>query len=158
MKTDIEFENKVVENFQREWANYVLAIGEAYRTNKDYKKLTEELIDKLYALDISAVLFKPTKAKEVQFRKSKDEMISYFSGSNNVCEEDKGFAIEPWKTIRFENHQIVNLGTIILAMGNYYFKKQDNSEIKVEFTFGFIYSKSGKLKINLHHSSIPYTE
>ena len=43
-------------------------------------------------------------------------------------------------------------------MGHYFFTRFDNNqEIKVEFTFGYVRSNSGNLIINLHHSSLPFT-
>tara|TARA_B100000035_G_scaffold116610_1_gene98798 strand:- start:248 stop:385 length:138 start_codon:yes stop_codon:yes gene_type:complete len=43
-------------------------------------------------------------------------------------------------------------------MGNYFFKSSnDDKEIKVEYTFGYIKTDAQSLVINLHHSSLPYT-
>ena len=41
-------------------------------------------------------------------------------------------------------------------MGNYFFTGPDGSDTKVEYTFGYVRGDDGKLKINLHHSSLPY--
>ena len=41
-----------------------------------------------------------------------------------------------------------------MAMGNYTFEN-NNSKIKVEFSFGYI-KVNGLVKINLHHSSITF--
>ena len=41
-------------------------------------------------------------------------------------------------------------------MGNYYFTDMEDKKTKVEYTFGFYLSKTGELKINLHHSSLPF--
>ena len=41
-------------------------------------------------------------------------------------------------------------------MGNYSFEDCDGNSIKVEFTFGYIIDDMGKLRINLHHSSLPF--
>jgi hypothetical protein len=42
-------------------------------------------------------------------------------------------------------------------MGNYFFKSSnDDNEIKVEYTFGYIKKNKQSLVINLHHSSLPY--
>ena len=38
----------------------------------------------------------------------------------------------------------------------YYFKSNDSNAIKVEYTFGYKLV-NGKLKIDLHHSSLPYS-
>jgi hypothetical protein len=42
-------------------------------------------------------------------------------------------------------------------MGNYFFTGQDNKETKVEYSFGYFLDAQGKVRINLHHSSMPYT-
>ena len=61
-------------------------------------------------------------AKNEQFRSSKDEFISYFIGENNVCKEDKGFAIKKWKSIKFQGYKISSYGDSIISMGNYFLK------------------------------------
>ena len=43
------------------------------------------------------------------------------------------------------------------AMGNYFFTTTEGEEVKVEYTFGYITDSEGKLRINLHHSSMPAT-
>jgi len=43
-----------------------------------------------------------------------------------------------------------------LAMGNYFFTDSSGTAVKVEYTFGYIRGNNGNLKINLHHSSLPY--
>ena len=40
-------------------------------------------------------------------------------------------------------------------MGNYFFTDQRGVETKVEYTFGYIQDEEGRLRIQLHHSSIP---
>ena len=40
-------------------------------------------------------------------------------------------------------------------MGNYFFTDSEGEETKVEYTFGYILDEENKLKINVHHSSIP---
>ena len=84
-----------------------------------------ELLHKIYAFDHCSILFKPTLAKHNQFRTTKEEFISYFLGQNKVCNEDKGFAIKNWKSIKFENFKIVNYNDQLLSMGNYYFEVKD---------------------------------
>jgi hypothetical protein len=43
-----------------------------------------------------------------------------------------------------------------LAMGNYFFTDLSGIMVKVEYTFGYIRGNNGNLKINLHHSSLPF--
>ena len=43
------------------------------------------------------------------------------------------------------------------VMGPYWFTPADGSdEVKVEYSIGFIRDSEGKLKIVLHHSSLPF--
>ena len=65
------------------------------------------MLHDVYAFNHCDVLFKPTLAKHKQFRSTKEEFISYFLGQNKICEEDSGFAIKNWKSIKFENYKIV---------------------------------------------------
>eukprot|EP00438_Fugacium_kawagutii_P025856 Skav231411 [mRNA] locus=scaffold4039:104829:105053:- [translate_table: standard] len=42
-------------------------------------------------------------------------------------------------------------------MGNYYFTSAaDGSKTKVEYTFGYKKCQDGKVRIFLHHSSVPF--
>jgi hypothetical protein len=91
----------------------------------------------------------------VQFRDTKEEALSYFVGGKEP--EDKGFALAPFTKVRFENHQITTDCDSALAQGNYYFTTTDGKEVKVEYTFGYVEDTQGNLKINLHHSSLPYS-
>jgi len=74
-----------------------------------------------------------------------------------VCAEDTGFAIKGWKAVRWENTGINISGSTAMAMGNYFFTGKDGSETKVEYTFGYFLDAKGNARINLHHSSVPYS-
>jgi hypothetical protein len=77
---------------------------------------------------------------------------------SGTIQEDHGFALQPWNGVRFENHGIVLDLDSAIAMGNYYFTDAaTGAETKVEFTFGYIKDDEGKVLINLHHSSLPYS-
>ena len=141
---------------QRKWADYILEISKAHKKNENLNDLVNELLDEVYAFQYSDVLFKPTLAKINQFRSKRKEFISYFIGKNQVCSEDTGFAIKEWKSINFENFKIIGNDDYILSMGNYYFKDSHNKLLKVEYTFGFIKVDKNELRINLHHSSLPF--
>ena len=142
---------------QQEWAKGIVNIGKAFVDKKDYEAAAREHISNLYAYEQGSVLFKPTKVSQKQFRGTFDEALSYFVATNGVCPEDKGFALTPWTAVRFENADFVLDGSIALAMGNYYFTDSNGNETKVEYTFGYIKDSSGKLRINLHHSSLPFS-
>jgi len=120
------------------------------------EKIEELLHNKHYCFGESTVLFKPTKCAQQQFRPTKAEATSYFiAGDDRACAEDKGFAINPWTRVRFENTGFILEENRALAMGNYFFTDLDGNEAKVEYTFGYQLI-NGSLKIDLHHSSFPY--
>ncbi|GBD87690.1 hypothetical protein BMS3Abin03_01624 [bacterium BMS3Abin03] len=141
---------------QEAWGNAIVKIGKLKADRESYEKITDKLLDKLYAFKNGEILFKPTRAAAIQFRTNKEGAMSYFIGGNDNFPEDKGFALQPWTNIRFENAAILFERNIAAAMGNYYFIDINNREMKVEYTFGYIKNKEGELKINLHHSSIPF--
>ena len=140
---------------QNSWAEGIIEIGSL----KDESKLNERVIDfldELYSYESGPVLFKPTMASIEQFRKTKQMALSYFiGGTNSSCNEDNGFATKGWTKVTFKNHDIILDKNRAIAMGNYYFQINNNDPIKVEYTFGYKLVQ-GKLKIFLHHSSIPF--
>merc|ERR1712174_170608 len=77
-------------------------------------------------------------------------------GATGNVKEDNGFAIKGWTNVRFENENIITEGAVGKAMGNYFFTKPDGEEVKVEYSFGYFLTDDGDVKINLHHSSLPY--
>merc|ERR1739844_269381 len=118
----------------------------------------------LYSYGLSSVLFKPTKARSAQFRPTAEDAMSYFVGHREVeggHTEDAGFAInggKGWSDVVFNNHQIELIGEVAFAMGNYCFTSaKDGSVTNVEYTFGYEKNDDGKLRIFLHHSSVPYS-
>ncbi|MBC9866752.1 MAG: hypothetical protein F7B06_00415 [Opitutae bacterium] len=140
---------------QKIWGEAIVAIGEAYMREKDYKALAEKVVDTLYGYGKGVVLFKPSMVSEKQFRLTKQEALSYFV--TGIVPEDRGFAIQPWRKVRFENEGIIIDGDSAIVMGNYYFTDANSEkEAKVEFTFGYFKDENGKLRINVHHSSFPY--
>merc|ERR1712023_305978 len=97
-------------------------------------------------------------AAEYQFRPTGEEAMSYFVGGG--YEEDGGFAInggKGWADCVYDNHQIELKGDVAVAMGNYYFTcATTGDKAKVEYTFGYKRCDDGKVRIFLHHSSVPY--
>ena len=137
---------------QKQWGDGIVAIGAA----KDSKAAALAHLDSLYGYGHGNVLFKPTKAAADQFRGTKDEALSYFvTGS---IAEDKGFALAPYTNVRFANEAISIDCDSALAMGNYYFTTTAGEDVKVEYSFGYFKDDEGKLRINLHHSSVPFSE
>ena len=142
---------------QNEWGAGVVKIGSLKDNRSECESFTSDFLDKLYSFEDGPVLFKPTKCELEQFRPTKAEAKSYFiAGNDRACNEDKGFAINPWTRVRFKNSDIILEDNRAIAMGNYFFTDLDGNEAKVEYTFGYKL-KNGRLKIDLHHSSFPYS-
>ncbi len=140
---------------QTKWGECIVKIGKAADKKDEAKATAFACIDSLYAYDNGGVLFKPTKAAEKQFRSTKEEALSYFvTGS---VAEDHGFALQPWSKVRFENANTIVDTDSAISMGNYFFTDaKTGKEVKAEYTFGYIKDDKGNLRINLHHSSLPY--
>jgi len=142
---------------QNTWGEGVVKIGSLKYDRPECEAFASSFLDKLYAFELGTVLFKPTKCAIEQFRPTKAQALSYFiAGDDRACNEDKGFAINPWTKVRFENTDIILEDNRAIAMGNYFFTDLDGNEAKVEYTFGYKLA-DGVLKIDLHHSSFPYT-
>lgn len=155
-----------VHKAQKLWGDGLVKIGGLFLNkdnnqdnNQDYKQEANNLVQDLYAYNSGQrkVLFKPTKAKHAPFRGDFYAALSYFIGDNTQYPEDKGFAIEPWKEVSFNNHDIYIHNDIAFAMGEYTFTKYNDEKVKVEYTFGYIKDVNNNLKIILHHSSLPFS-
>jgi hypothetical protein len=148
-------EDQVVEA-QKNWGNAVVKIGTLKDNIVECDAFANEFLDTAYAFNTGVVSFKPTKCEIEQFRPIKVQALSYFiAGENRTCKEDKGFAIQPWTKVRFENTNLILEENRAIAMGNYFFTDLDGNEAKVEYTFGYKLI-DGALKIDVHHSSFPY--
>ena len=145
-----------VEQAQAIWGQGVIEIGAVFQDGGDYSARAKDHVDALYAYGIGPVVFKPTLAAAAQFRNDTVGALSYFVGGNPDYSEDHGFAIKPWTKVRFENCGVLLEGDVALAMGNYFFTDRNGEVTKVEYSFGYIRGNSGELRINLHHSSLPY--
>ncbi len=141
---------------QQEWADGILKISNAFIANEDYKAVAKDHIKTLYAYEQGDVLFKPTLTSQDQFRETFEQALSYFV--KGEVAEDKGFAIKPWKAVRFGEQKMIIDSDSAIAMGNYYFTPVDgDEEQKVEFTFGYMEDENDQLRINVHHSSLPFS-
>jgi hypothetical protein len=149
-------EQEVVEA-QKAWGEGIVHIGQLYKNGGDYEQAAAAHINQFYGYDLSLVLFKPTLASVEQFRASFDGALSYFIGGNASYPEDKGFALKPWTSVRWENAGITNNScNMAVAMGNYYFTPTEGDEVKVEYTIGYVKDVDEDLRIVVHQSSLPY--
>merc|ERR1719160_784280 len=154
--TPAEMTREMIEAAQKAWGDGIVKIAAAHTSGGNYVQTATQHINKLYAYGLSPVLFKPTLAAQEQFRSTFDKALSYFVASNNACPEDAGFAIKGWTAVRFENVDVITVGSVGMAMGNYFFTTPAGDEAKVEYSFGYMLDEDGNVRINLHHSSMPY--
>ena len=152
-----------VKKAQAAWASAIKSISKTYLDGGDYVAAAAKAAGELYGYGHTDVLFKPTKAAEVPFRPTGADAMSYFVGHKAVEKgyaEDAGFAInggKGWSDVVFRNHQVDVSGNVAIAMGNYFFTSAaDGSKTKVEYTFGYKKNADGKVRIFLHHSSVPF--
>jgi hypothetical protein len=149
---------------QKNWAGAIANISKVHKEGGDFIGAAGEAAGNLYAYGHSNVLFKPTKAAEYPFRPTANEAMSYFVGCDAVkggYKEDGGFAInggKGWKSCVYKNHQVNVVGDTGLAMGTYDFTCATTGDVStVEYTFGYTRCDDGKVRICLHHSSVPYS-
>jgi len=162
-KAATEMTKEMVEEAQKAWGDGIVKIATAY-PNGEYVQEATDHINNLYAYEQSKVLFKPTLAADEQFRGTFDKALSYFVATDKdgdktkkACSEDGGFAIKGWTAVRFENtEEIITIGGVGMAMGNYFFTDAEGKETKVEYSFGYMLDEDGNVRITLHHSSMPY--
>jgi len=149
---------KEIEKAQEKWGNGIVKIGELKDSIKECRMFTVDFISKMYDYENGIVQFKPTKASDAQFRGDLKSALSYFIGSDSDFSEDKGFALNPWVKVDFENNSINIINDIAIAMGNYFFTDNEGCKTKVEYSFVYKKNEHGDLKIILHHSSLPFSK
>jgi len=151
---------------QQLWADSIAAISKEYLDKGDYVAAAGEAAGQLYGYGKCDVLFKPTKSTKNPFRPTGESAMSYFVGSEAMNDatytgEDAGFAINGgrgWKAVAFNNHKIDLNGPTAQAMGDYTFTDATSGDkVNVYYTFGYKRNDDGKVRIFLHHSSVPYS-
>ena len=146
---------KDILDFQDKWGGGIVRISNSFKNNGDYLSESRDFLNDLYAYDFEEVLFKPTLASNAQFRLDKQAALSYFVGNNPKFSEDKGFAIKGWNSVKWKNAGMKIVNDIAICMGNYYFGKEDELDLKVEYSI-VLRKINGVLKIILHDSHLPY--
>lgn len=148
-----------IQRAQESWGRGVVGIGAA-TSWQAARVLATEFIRHHYLVEGESLQFCPTKASQQQFRPDLRSALSYFVGQDTWFPEDDGFALEPWTSVTFDNAGFMrpnkNPGGAALAMGNYFFGRADGSELKAEYSFAYVRDASELVKIQLHHSALPY--
>ncbi|ELC7280136.1 hypothetical protein RJO76_001177 [Aeromonas veronii] len=141
------------------WGAALIKISDDYRAGgiERAKATAEAVLDSAYGYQQGPVLFKPTLAGGKQtFRTNREGALAYFVGNNSAYPTDKGFALKNWQSYRYDNAAIYINGDMALTMGKVHLVDRDNKETTVDKTWGFKKGDDGKVRIVLHHSSLPY--
>jgi len=144
---------------QKAWGEGLVSISTAYAEGKDYGTVAGNVLDTLYGYADGVVLFKPTLVAEVPFRYTRDGAASYFLGKDvtgSGIAEDGGFAIKPWRAVQFEDGEVILSGETALWMGAVHITNDQGAVTTVHKTFGYYRAKDGSVKIQVHHSSVPF--
>lgn len=149
---------------QQAWCDAVVQIAKLHAESDDYKTFAEQVLTDAYDYDNGMVFFKPTLTTGNQtFRMTKKGALSYFVGGDTEYPNDKGFGIKPWVKASYDNYGEGNdgiqlQGNIAITMGNVSFTDKDGDVVTVDKTWAFKKGDDGKIRIILHHSSLPYSE
>lgn len=145
---------------QKAWGEGLVAISTTYDDKglEAAKDLAEKIIDQAYGYDYGVVLFKPTLTTAPQtFRLTKEGALAYFVGNDPNFPSDTGFALKGWRDVKIENAAIIITGEEATTMGKVMITDKNGKVTTVDKTWEFIKDQEGKLRIILHHSSLPYT-
>ena len=77
-----------VHQAQKAWSDAIVGISKVYLEKGDYVTAAAKAAGELYGYGHCDVLFKPTKAKDVQFRPMASQAMSYFVGCKAVTGSD----------------------------------------------------------------------
>ena len=145
-----------IEAAQASWGAAVVHVGAAESWEEAHARAVQ-LVEDHYCLEGDDLLFCPTKAAERPFRQTLEDAVSYFVGRDPGHPEDGGFALEPWVGVRFANAGVVCRQDVGITMGHYVFCRGDGSELLAEYSLVYVRDHQGALKLQLHHSALPYS-
>ncbi|HAU4886019.1 TPA: hypothetical protein F3L15_18630 [Aeromonas hydrophila] len=144
---------------QDAWGKALIQISDDYRSGGiDKARATATaVLDGAYGYHHGPVLFKPTLAGgEQTFRINQEGALAYFVGNNQAYPADTGFALKNWQSYNYDNAAVYINGDMALTMGKVRLTDRDNKQTTVDKTWGFKKGDDGKVRIVLHHSSLPY--
>jgi hypothetical protein len=144
---------------QKAWGDALVSISTTYETKgiQPAKTLAGKIIDSAYGYQFGPVLFKPTLTVAPQtFRTTRAGALAYFVGGDPAFPKDRGFALNGWRKVEIKNTAIYISGNTATTMGNVMITNKEGKVTTVDKTWQFVKDDNGKLRIVLHHSSLPY--
>jgi hypothetical protein len=144
---------------QKGWCQALLDIGAAHAQggHAAAKTLAEKVIDSAYGYQLGPVLFKPTLTVAPQtFRTTRAGALAYFVGGDAAYPKDEGFALKGWTRCEVSNSAVFIAGDSASTQGNVSFTGKDGKVTTVDKTWSYVKDDAGRLRIVVHHSSLPY--
>lgn len=144
---------------QKGWGDALVQISNTHEKDgiAAAKDLAGKIIDSAYGYQFGPVLFKPTLTVAPQtFRTTRAGALSYFVGGDPAFPKDTGFALKGWRSVEIKNAAIFLAGDVATTMGNVSFTDKNGKVTTVDKTWQFLKDDNGKLRIVVHHSSLPY--
>lgn len=139
------------------WCDAVVAVGKCSTDGRDVVAFANQVLTDAYDYDEGTVLFKPTLSSgEQTFRPTKEGALSYFVGENPKFPNDHGFLMKPWVKCWYTNERFFLDGPLAIVQCNMHFISAAGDQIYVDKSFVFKACDDGKVRLALHHSSLPY--
>jgi hypothetical protein len=143
---------------QRAWGEALVRISQDYESGgiASAKATAEKVLDSAYGYALGPVLFKPTLTTAPQtFRTTRAGALAYFVGNDPAFPSDTGFALKGWRSVEIRNAAIYLNGDTAMSMGNVMLTDKNGKVTTVDKTWGYVRDDQGRLRIVLHHSSLP---
>lgn len=144
---------------QKAWGEALVAIAKEHEAkgHAGAKALANTVLDKAYGYNLGPVLFKPTLTQSPQtFRTSKDGALAYFVGGDPKYPNDKGFALQGWRSVEIKNSAVQIHGDTASTLGNVIMTDKNGKQTIVDKSWTFKKTDDGAIRIVAHHSSLPY--
>lgn len=143
---------------QRAWGEALVQISLDYENGgiAAARATAEKVLDSAYGYSMGPVLFKPTLTTSPQtFRTTKQGALAYFVGNDPQFPADSGFALKGWRAVEIRNSAIFLNGDTAMSQGNVMITDKHGKVTTVDKTWGYTRDDESKLRIVLHHSSLP---
>lgn len=143
---------------QRAWGEALVRISTDFESGgiAGAKATAEKVLDTAYGYSLGPVLFKPTLTTAPQtFRTTRAGALAYFVGNDPAFPSDTGFALKGWRSVEIRNAAIYLNGDTAISMGNVMLTDKNGKVTTVDKTWGYVRDDQGRLRIVLHHSSLP---
>ncbi|NJR72059.1 MAG: phosphoribosyl-AMP cyclohydrolase [Gammaproteobacteria bacterium] len=145
---------------QQAWGGALVQISNDFASGGIAKAraTANAVLDAAYGYNMRPVLFKPTLTASPQtFRTTRDGALAYFVGGDKNFPKDTGFALKGWTKVEIQNAAIHINGDVAKTMGNVVLTDKAGNKTTVDKTWAFKKDDMGKVRIVLHHSSLPFS-